>query len=245
MQLDSASDAPVYVNISHANVNDITDAKAHIDIQQGVTYVFDKGYCDYNWWYAIEEAGAKFVSRIKSNAAYRLVENTPVEDTERIAAEHIIQLTNTKPRAKAVNHYALKDLRLIRVYRDGKHPMDIVTNDFERSATEIAQLYQQRWQVELFFKWVKQKLKLKRYFGCSENAVRIQVYCALIAYVAMKLLAQTGNRSPRDMLGVHTWLQHGLLVRDDTARAYYHRRKKQREYIKRVQPELPLLWVGV
>lgn len=183
----------MYVNISHANVNDITDAKAHIDIQQGVTYVFDKGYCDYNWWYAIEEAGAKFVSRIKSNAAYRLVENAPVEDEE-------------------------------------------------RSATEIAQLYQQRWQVELFFKWVKQKLKLKRYFGCSENAVRIQVYCALIAYVAMKLLAQTGNRSPRDMLGVHTWLQHGLLVRDDTARAYYHRRKKQREYIKRVQPELPLLW---
>src|SRR5690606_2611106 len=141
--LDAQQLAPTYVNVTPANLNDLSDA-LQMPIEAGVTYVFDKGYCDYNWWHRIDQAGSVFVTRLKKNAN----------------VARIRELTK-------------------------KPGLILITNDFKRSAQQIAALYKQRWQIELFFKWIKQHLKLKHYFGCSENAVRLQIYSALLAFLLL------------------------------------------------------------
>lgn len=239
VELESHSDAPTYVNITNTNVNDISDAKNNIIIKKGSTYVVDKGYLDFNWWYKIDEVGAKFVTRIKTNTAYKVIEDQTIaeESKEIIQADQVIQLTNRKPRSGKINDYAFKNLRLVSVYREGKGPLEIVTNDFERSAQEIADLYKQRWQVELFFKWIKQKLKLKSYFGQSENAVKIQIYVALITYLLMKLLKMSSKKWDK-MLDLQTWLQNGLFVKDNINTEYYRRRRQNEALMKKLQIRL-------
>ncbi len=147
LELDTQHNTPVYANITQPNVNDITDAKNNITPQANTTYVVDKGYCDFNWWYKINQARALFVTRIKTNTALKVCceQNVPSEFKWLIKHDQIINLTNKHPRGKTTNHYAHKDLRLVTIYREGKKPMAIVTNDFERSAKEIADLYKQRW----------------------------------------------------------------------------------------------------
>jgi len=138
--IHSKDRVPLYANITPANVNDLSDARAHIDIEKGSTYVMDKGYYDYNWWYKINEIGAYFVTRIKRNARYKVVKNYPVHDSS-IRYDQLIHLTNKRPRAKAVNFYANKDLRLISVKCENGKILEFITNDFSRSATEIAGCY--------------------------------------------------------------------------------------------------------
>ena len=240
VELRSDLDAPVYANITHANLNDITDAKANIQPKKGTTYLMDKGYIDFNWWYEMNQVGASFVSRTKSNTAMQVIEDLPVYDTDKtsIKSDQIIHLTNKYPGAKRkTNKYANKDLRLVSVYREGKIPLALITNDFERSAAQIAALYKQRWQIELFFKWIKQKLKLKTYFGRSENAVRIQIYCALISYLMMRFM-QKNNRMWESALELQTWLQHGLFVRDSINSHYYQRFKEKQRLISQWQTRL-------
>ncbi len=190
MELRSDTNSPTYVNITPPNINDITDAKNHIQIQKGFTYVIDKGYVDYDWWHEINEEEAVFVTRTKTNTAKKVVKELEIsrENHATIKSDQIIHLTNTRPRAGKKNKYANKNIRLVTIFREDKKPMKIITNDFNRDAQEMADLYKQRWQIELFFKWIKQKLKLKSYFGQSENAVKIQIYTALIRYLLMKLM---------------------------------------------------------
>jgi putative transposase len=211
--LDSHSNTPNHANITRSNVNDITNAKNNISIEKGVTYVMDKAYLDYNWWHEINQKGAYFVSRIKSNTSYKVVDELHVTDTHKVIRDQVIQFKNKRPGGKRINKYHGQNLRLVTVTREDKTPMAVITNDFNRSASEIAQLYKGRWQIELFFKWVKQKLKLKRFFGHSENAVKLQIYSALIAFLLMRKLKQISNNWS-SMLELQTWLQHGLFVRD-------------------------------
>lgn len=236
VELESSNDAPTYINITKTNINDITDTKNNIKIKKGVTYVVDKGYFDFNWWYIIEKAGSNFVTRVKTNTAYKVIRNQQVaqEHKDIIQEDQIIHLTNKAPRGGKINHYALKDLRLVTVIREGKKPMGLITNDMKRTAREIANLYKQRWQIELFFKWIKQKLKLKSYFGTSENAVRIQIYVALITYLLMKLLQMTSKKWNK-MLDVHTWLQSGLFVKDNINTEYYRRRRQNEKLMNKLQ----------
>ena len=226
LEIDSIENAPTYANISASNINDITDAKNNIQITKGYTYVVDKGYFDYNWWYKINLSEAYFVTRIKSNTAYKVVRELEVSeaDKEKIFSDEVIHLTNKSPRGGKINKYAKKDLRLVTVIREGKTLMPVITNDFKRSATEISELYKRRWQIELFFKWIKQKLKVKSYFGQSKNAVIIQIYCALISYLLMRLMNKSSNLW-KTMLELQTWLQHGLFVRDSVNTFYYRQRK--------------------
>ena len=182
------AEVPVYGNISTPNVNDIEDAR-HLAIEAGATYVFDKGYCDYNWWHAIDQQDATFITRFKKNASLVRVNDRPVpaEQGDIIHEDSEVRFKNKHPGGGRINHYQTT-LRRIVVHRPDKdEPLILATNDLGRSAGEIAGLYKKRWGIELFFKWIKQNLKIKRFLGRSDNAVRIQLLTALIAYLLIGL----------------------------------------------------------
>lgn len=239
VEIDGADNAPSYVSITPANVCDITDVKDQLPLRKNTTYVMDKGYTDYNWWRRINDQESYFVTRCKSNMAKKVIKSqtVPSQSSQLIKSDQLIHLTNKSPRGGKINQYAGKDLRLVTVFREDKKPMDIITNDFDRTAEEIADLYKQRWQIELFFKWIKQKLKLKKYLGFSENAVKIQIYTALISYLLMQLLKNASEKWST-MLEVQTWLQHGLFIKDSLNRWHYRRKRKQQMLIDRVQMSL-------
>jgi len=153
--------------------------------EKGAIYVFDKGYYDYSWWHQFDQAEAIFVTRFKKNAAVSCLEDHPVPHADHDIIEHdqSVVFKNRIPRGGCVNPY-VKPLRRIVVQRpDHKTPLILATNDFTRTAAQIAQDYRTRWAIELWFKWIKQRLKIKAFLGRSENAVRIQIAIALITFL--------------------------------------------------------------
>jgi putative transposase len=192
---DSRQRRPVWFDVTSAKIDDVVAGRA-IALETGATYVFDKGYTDYRWWSQIIDAGAVFVTRRKRNAQCRDIREQPAAG-DGIVADRRLKIGHRQPRGGApVNPLYEADLREIVVARpDHDQPLYLLTNDFERPATDIAQLYKERWEIELFFKWLKQNLKIRRFFGRSENAVRMQIYAALIAFLLLRILHQTAARS--------------------------------------------------
>lgn len=189
--LDLKSKAPQWYSFSAANVNDV-DQATFVPLEAGALYVFDKGYCSYNWWKQIDDAGACFVTRFKSNAAVVPHEELAVPATEQdvVLRDEIVRFKRKRPSGKRINHYD-KPLRRVTVHRPDKATaLVLATNDLGSPAAEIAQRYKERWEIELFFKWIKQHLKIKSFFGRSSNAVRLQLITALIAYLLLVLYRQ-------------------------------------------------------
>lgn len=177
---DNELKCPVHFSITSANVNDIEEAKK-LAIKPHKTYVFDKGYCDFSWWNKINEKGSYFVSRLKKGVRFEIKEiNKRV--SENIMDDKIISLT-----ARSGKQYKSL-LRYVEVVIESKKKIILLTNDFDSSSEEIAQLYKTRWKVELFFKCIKQNLKIKRFWGKSENAVKLQIIVAMITYVLLRLI---------------------------------------------------------
>lgn len=163
-------------------VHDVTPAKA-FEIEKGATYVFDLGYYDYGWWARLDEAGCRFVTRLKSNTPFDANAVLPVAPDSAVLSDRIGHLP---ARLAASRRNPLADpVREIVIRRDGDKTLRLVTNDLDAPAQEIAGLYKQRWEIELFFRWIKQNLKISRFLGTSENAVKIQIYVALIAFLAL------------------------------------------------------------
>ena len=184
---DPNADCPVYTAFSAANVNDITAAKA-MPIVAGATYVFDLGYYDYGWWATLDEAGCRIVTRLKKNTSLTVTRTLPVEEGGAILSDR----TGHLPIRLASNRRNPfhKEVREVRVRIDTGKVLRILTNDLDAPAQEIADLYKRRWAIELFFRWVKQTLKITRFLGTSENAVRIQIAVALIALLLLRLAQQ-------------------------------------------------------
>ena len=181
---DLKNKVPILFDITGARTSDISWAKA-IKIEKGVTYVCDRGYTDYNWWFDINTKNAFFVTRLRKDAK---IENlTELQCTSEGISSQIFQLTNKHPRAGTTNKYANIPLKKVIIEREEKRPLVLVTNDFSRSDAEIAELYKQRWQIELFFKWIKTNLKIKKFLGRSENAIRTQICIAMISYVLQRM----------------------------------------------------------
>lgn len=225
LAINSPSDNPVYLNITSANVNDITDAQS-MPLQPKTTYIFDKGYDSYSWWYKIHKAQSHFVTRFKSNAAVRVLE-IKEHDANEILSDEIVKFKYKKNRAKHENPYFDTPLRRVKIQREGKSPLILATNIMDKSADEIGQLYKQRWQVELFFKWLKQNLKIKRFIGRSKNAVLLQIYAAITTYLLLWIYkSRQGIQSSLHLMLVA--LRPQLFMRLDTD---YHidRRRKRRE----------------
>jgi putative transposase len=218
--------APLAQGISAANLNDIDYART-LPIEPGVIYVFDKGYCDYSWWWSIQCSKARFVTRFKRNAKLGVLEDRGIAKQAQgfILKDQIVRFANKHPGAGRRNPYHLP-LRRIEVAREGKAPLVLATNDLKRSAQSIADRYRARWQIELFFKWIKQHLRIKRFLGKSENAVRIQILTALIAYLLVALYAKQ-HALKRTLWMVLSELRSTLFQRGDTE-LHRHRRWRER-----------------
>ncbi len=185
--LDPDAQAPIYLEITAANVNDITAAQA-MPIEPEATYVFDLGYYHYAWWADLHQAGCRIVTRLKKNTPLRLAKELPTPEAENLLYDRIGWLPE---RLKTTRKNPFQDLvREIGVRLEDGKVLRVVTNDLMAPAQTIADLYKRRWDIELFFRWVKQTLRIKHFLGRSENAVRIQVAVALIAYLLLKLANQ-------------------------------------------------------
>nr|WP_298147892.1 IS4 family transposase [uncultured Pseudomonas sp.] len=238
MAIDPRQSAPTYANVTYANVNDMTDAQG-MSLEADMTYVFDKGYCDYSWWHRIDQSGAFFVTRLKRNANVSHVKehSSPTEKAENIERDEVVQFNNRQLNGRK-NPYKDQAVRRIQIKRDDHDPpMILVTNDFSRSAAEIAALYKDRWQIELFFKWLKQKLNLKRYLGFSENAVRIQIYSALITYLLMTVYLQRSDYQG-SISELAIMLAHCLFERPNTHHFLQLRRQRQEEELNAIQQRI-------
>ena len=192
---DADAERPIYAAVTAARVNDITAAQA-MPIETGATYVFDLGYYDYAWWARLDAAGCRIVTRFKSNTALAVTaELDPPEGTDILSDR--IGLLPQRQAGSRKNPFS-DPVREVRIKTETGKVLRILCNDLDASAQEIADIYKRRWAIELFFRWVKQILKIRHFLGVSENAVRIQIAVALIAYLLLRLAqaAQQAVNSP-------------------------------------------------
>ncbi|MCZ2147954.1 MAG: IS4 family transposase [Bryobacterales bacterium] len=180
--LDHDGFLPCYAVITEGKTADVTVART-IDFAPGTLVVFDRGYSDYDWWLKLTRSDVHFVTRLKDSARYGIVECRPVVEGTNIIRDEVILLTSQQeigPEAR---------LRRIELWVEEKEEtMVLLTNNLKLAASTIARIYRDRWQVELFFKALKQGLKVKTFVGTSENAVQIQIWTALIAILVLKYL---------------------------------------------------------
>ena len=206
---DPDADQPLYVMVSASNVNDITAAKA-MPIEPGASYVFDLGYYDYSWWAALDQAGCRFVTRLKVNTPFDVVEERLTVPDPSILSDRTGYLPKRLAASRKNPMSGL--LREIQVVIENGKPLRLVTNDLTAGAHQIADLYKRRWAIELFFRWVKQTLKIGHFFGTSENAVRIQIVVALIAFLLLRL-AHDANRIVNSPLAFARLIRANLMHR--------------------------------
>ena len=234
---EARGQVPCWHSITAPNVND-RDEGVQLQIEPGALYVFDKGYCDYNWWQRIDAQGARFVTRFKRNAALTVVHerSVPPEAQASVLRDQLVRFSSKYPGGGRRNRYE-QPLRRLEIAREGDTPLVLATNDLDSPAAAIAQHYKDRWQVELFFKWIKQHLNIKRFLGDSENAVKIQILTALITYLLLVLHRQAHG------LGASLWnllaeLRATLFQRPGVEAAAYHRRRRQLSEFAALQPRL-------
>lgn len=196
---DPDAEVPVHFAVSPQRDSDISAAKA-LPIEAGATYVFDLGYYDFAWWAKLDGKGCTFVTRLKSHTKPTLVaERTVPADVAargRVIKDRTVRFTG---RLKGTRKHPLaRDLREDHVVIETGKTLRIITNDLQAPAETIANLYKTRWQIELFFRWAKQTLKIKKFLGTTENAIRIQLTVALIAYLLLRIAfhAQNATNSP-------------------------------------------------
>jgi len=181
-QLDLKTSIPEFILFSNASVHDVNVLDV-ITFEANSFYMMDRGYVDYKRLYKIHMCDAFFVTRAKDNMNYRRLYSHPKDKTMGILFDQTILLNN---------YCASKDypekIRIIK-FRDEQTGKELIflTNNFQLKATEIAQLYKHRWKIELFFKWIKQHLKIKSFWGQSENAVKTQVWIAVSVYVLVAI----------------------------------------------------------
>jgi transposase len=152
--------------------------------EPGAIYIMDRGYLDFARLFRIKEASAFFITRLKKNTQFRRLYSHDTDRSTGVIADQTIILTGVS----SGDDYPEKIRRI--VYRDPetKKRLVFITNNFTLAATTIAALYKSRWQIELFFKWIKQHLRIKAFFGTSENAVRSQIWIAVTAYVLVAIV---------------------------------------------------------
>jgi hypothetical protein len=180
---DVKTSIPCYIHISTASVHDV-NALDLLYYEPGGYYIFDRGYVDYERLFRIHQSSAYFVIRAKDNLQFRRMYSNKVNKGNGVLLDQIGKLTGNL----VLKRYPEK-LRRIKFYdEETDDDLEFLSNSFEITAEEIAQLYKYRWKVELFFKWIKQHLKVKSFWGTSLNAVKIQVYSAIIAYCLVALV---------------------------------------------------------
>jgi hypothetical protein len=180
LNLDGDNCIPYDAYITNGKVHDVKEMK-NLTGETGVIYAMDRGYVDYNSLYYIELQGSIFVTRMKRNGAFKRIHNNPHKEEGSVLSDVLIELTGAgtkKAYPKPLRKIKYKDKETRKVY-------EFLTNDMGRDAQEIAAIYKERWEVELFFKWIKQHLKIKSFWGTSINAVYSQIWVALILTILL------------------------------------------------------------
>jgi hypothetical protein len=180
---DVTTKIPVFIHITEATIHDV-NAMDVIPYEVGAYYVFDRGYIDFKRLFEITKLSSFFVIRAKSNLKFRRLYSKKSNKKYGVKVDQIGKLTG---------FYISKDypdkIRRIKYYdSETKRTFIFLTNNMDLTAEQVALLYKNRWQVELFFKWIKQHLKVKTFWGTSENAVRIQIYTAIITYCLVAIV---------------------------------------------------------
>lgn len=181
--LDHDGLIPAFAAVTPGKTGDQTQAKL-MNFPKGSVVVFDKGYSDYSWHNRLTSKGIFWVTRIRGNAKFRVLERRGVNPSQGITSDQTIEYTSirsSKNNLRPVRRIGFRDAKT------GKHYV-FITNHFGWSAKTIADIYKQRWQVELFFKWIKQNLKIKAFLGNTDNAVMTQVMIALCVYLILAYL---------------------------------------------------------
>jgi len=196
--LNHATEIPEFVALSDGDENDMIQGR-QFTFPKGSMVAFDKGYVDYQWFASLTKQGVSFVTRLRPNAIYQVLERRDCSNQTGVSSDQIIQLNS----AHAIKRGAPKLRRVgFRDRESGKH-YQFLTNNFRLSARTIAAIYKDRWKVELFFKAIKQNLKIKAFVGTSKNAVLTQVWIALISY----LLVAFARHSAREGWSVQRLLR--------------------------------------
>ena len=181
---DVVTQIPTYIHITEAKVHDV-NAMDDIPYEPYAFYIFDKGYYDLARLYRINIIDSYFVIRQKSHLNYEIVDGEDLLDgTDNVLLDQTISLTGYQTKKK----YPSTLRRIVYYAPELKRTFTFLTNNFALKASDIALLYKQRWQVELFFRWIKQHLRVTSFWGNTENAVRIQIYVAVIAYCLVAIV---------------------------------------------------------
>jgi hypothetical protein len=180
--LDIKSDMPVFMVMSEGKRHDIAVARnLELPVSSDSILVFDRGYIDFEWFKTLAEKGIWFVTRSKKNLSYRVIGQHSLPSGKTIKSDNVIELTGNKAQGVYEKH-----VRLVTVYDENlKKNVSFMTNNFKLAASTIAAIYHARWEIETFFRWIKQNLKIKTFLGTSKNAVMLQIWAAMIYYLLL------------------------------------------------------------
>jgi len=183
-KLNHSGNIPDFLVITDGKCSDIRAAKTYFDFLPDSIVVMDRGYIDFKWLYSLHQKGVFFVTRAKDNMVYEVTGQHEFTEGTGVISDEKIRLTGTK----AASDYS-EELRMVKYFDiKTKKIYSFITNNFKLAAKTIADIYKDRWQVELFFKWIKQNLKIKSFWGTSENAVMSQIWVAMIFYLIVSFI---------------------------------------------------------
>ena len=180
---DPTAQVPVFFQVTSGNTNDITVAKTAVQIEAGATYVFDLGYYDFKFWADLHLAGCTLVTRLKRNTPVTEIERRHPPPGTNILSDRIVTLPKRLARSRK-NPFSHNGREIVVRIQTGK-TIALFTNDLDSPAEKIADLYKARWKIELFFRWIKQNLRIRKFLGTSKNAVRLQTATAMLAYIIL------------------------------------------------------------
>ena len=196
--LDLRGNIPSFVRVTPAKISDVTILD-HLIPEPGSFYILDRGYLDFARMFTLHQASAFFVVRSRAKTKYHRIYSQPIDKTTGLRLDQIVRIGTQE----AAKRYPEK-IRKIRFYDSvNKNYLVFLTNNFNLPAITIAQLYKCRWQIELFFKWIKQHLRIKAFYGTSENAVKTQIWIAISIYVLIAII----KKQLKTKMSLYTMLQ--------------------------------------
>lgn len=209
-EYDLNKDIPEIISITDKDVNDCKLGKKLCSMKPDSIYCFDRGYNDYEWFYSFEDAGAYFVTRLKKNADYKTIgQHTKI--TKKHGTQDLLYDLEIKLKGYIKNNP--KSLRLIG-YIDPETNIkyQFLTNNFELDSYTITQIYKARWNIEIFFKWIKQNLKIKSFLGTSKNAILSQIWCAMIYFLSISFIKYQ-SKYKNSLFYLHKIIKNTLFYR--------------------------------
>lgn len=225
--IDDEMTIPDKVSMTPAKKNDRSQMDDLVD-EDGMTYVFDRGYIDYAKFDDYCERGIFFVTRTKKNTVVRIVESFTLPEDSQVLSDQMVYIGTPQKRMENV-------LRLIHTQDSEGNSIAILTNRFDLEADEIGQIYRERWAIETFFKWMKQHVRIKSFYGTSEQAVMNQVWIALIAFCLLVLVKmETGTK--HSLLELYRWLKTLLWDSEEAWLQRIHRKSTRASAGRRKRP---------